>query len=456
MPQNEGWTAVDESTAGWTPVETEAKPKAKPAPTLADRAKELMSPLISTGAGLGLGAAKGLGSTTAGISQLLSQIPGVGQTLAPTSGVQAFHQMVQPKGLAEKVGFAGEQIGEFMVPAGLEEKGAKLGAELLPKAGRLVGRMATEAATTGAIEKLHGGSATTGAVAGAAGGAAGIAMEKLSPALASAAMRISKKELKFGAEPGLAVLEKTKAIRPEAISRETQLVQRQLTSQLEKAATRETKAGTEANIQPTLDVIGNWKTEAINRHDKQLLNRLTKLEKNLKTDLATGKPMAYYSPKDILDIKRGVGDSIGKWTQDNPQLWTSIRERIYSALDKELDRTVPESAKLNPEIHSLLVARDAARKLTSRELAGTPIRLSPWEMYRFFLLSAGGAYGYRQGGPARAAEYLGAVLGLTTPTAQMGIARAMQGPLEQFMKGSVLEAIRGLDTTKSADQQPTQ
>lgn len=89
-----------------------------------------------TAADIARGVGKGLHSSAAGISSLLNKIPGVGETLAPSRGVAAYHAMAEPSNTGEQVGKGIEQGVEFFLPAGLEEKAGLKALELAPKLGQ--------------------------------------------------------------------------------------------------------------------------------------------------------------------------------------------------------------------------------------------------------------------------------------------------------------------------------
>lgn len=86
------------------------------------------------------GLQKGAGKTAIGLGQLALK----GYTLLPgeqplakqaiETGEDIKREMFTPKTISEKVGFATEQIGEFLIPTGAATKGASLGAKLAIKA----------------------------------------------------------------------------------------------------------------------------------------------------------------------------------------------------------------------------------------------------------------------------------------------------------------------------------
>jgi hypothetical protein len=140
------------------------------------------------------GFAKEAGQTVSGVSHLIHKIPGVGETLAPSQGMNAADQMEQTHGMAEKVGAGLEGVAEFAAgDEALEAvaKGAKLvqmakqfpavaealkaaeGSKILSKIMTTAGKSAVVGGAQGALKGATEGNAASGAEEGAAGGALG-------------------------------------------------------------------------------------------------------------------------------------------------------------------------------------------------------------------------------------------------------------------------------------------
>jgi hypothetical protein len=218
VPKPNAAPSIDLS-AGLVPKAPTPAPAAAPASSFASEAGGVLEDV-------GKGIAKGALSTTTGVSSLLHEIPGIGETLAPESGIKAAEQIATPTDTAQKVGKYGEQTAEFFLPAGAEEKGAELLgklAEYLPEgvkfskgATKLAARMIAEGISTGAVSKAQAG-ATEGTglkpfLEGAAAGAAGPAVSKV----AGKAAETAGKAFGFG-RPGEELL--TKGIKPKASAR---------------------------------------------------------------------------------------------------------------------------------------------------------------------------------------------------------------------------------------------
>ncbi len=121
---------------------------------------------------LGVGALKGIGSTITGISELgekaLDATAGAavrglgGQTLNMEPTYNQVREKLQPTNQAEQVGFTGEQIGEFLLPAGAAGKAVKAvetATKAASKAGRLskIAKGAIDLGTKVGLEGITGG-----------------------------------------------------------------------------------------------------------------------------------------------------------------------------------------------------------------------------------------------------------------------------------------------------------
>jgi len=164
---------------------------------------------------LGIGALKGAGHTLGEIGNLIP-LPGV-----PKANLN--QPAVTPEGTMQKLGYGGEQVGEFMLPMGAEKKGAELLAAHAPqwaaKVAPPLARIGTQALSAGTVNALHGEPFKQGAVAGALGGAAGEAGKAVAPSLVRSALRLGSK--RESAEPfAEAVLNETTGVKPSTIARQ--------------------------------------------------------------------------------------------------------------------------------------------------------------------------------------------------------------------------------------------
>lgn len=91
---------------------------------------------------VGTGVVKGAANTVIGLGELAHRIPGVSEAvdagyeamgipvMPSREAFPAARETVRPTNTAQKVGFYGEQIGEFFLPTGAAARGAKLAAEV--------------------------------------------------------------------------------------------------------------------------------------------------------------------------------------------------------------------------------------------------------------------------------------------------------------------------------------
>lgn len=145
-------------------------------------------------------------------------LEGLGSDAANLTGSTKLKALTTPSGedndvAGQKFGKGLEQAGEFMIP-GLGEEAAvsKLG-KFAP-----LGKVAYNAITGAALNKAQGGDATTGAIAGGLGSVGGQLLERGAPAVAEQALGIrGKVDRAFNKEPGRAVLDEIKGLRPDTI-----------------------------------------------------------------------------------------------------------------------------------------------------------------------------------------------------------------------------------------------
>lgn len=390
---------------------------------------------------VGIGAAKGLMHTGTALSPLLNKIPYIGETLAPSEGIRAAEKMATPTGTAQKAGFTGEQMAEWLLPTGVEEKGGVLAARMLPKLGRFaepLGRVAAGALESGARSSLQSGDVTSGkdfvsgATMGGVTGAGGEAMRAAAPKLAESALAITNRMRGRGKTIGKAVLEEIPGVRPGTIAKEAGAKLGDLTKEMESGVSKATQAGATGSTQPAHDVLN----DAINstpRNARDLLDKLRSLRDVLSLSAvpAGQAPRMIHSPDELLEIKRGLDKTIESWAPEwqKAKDLKRVTQRMYGAIDQELDRLVPGNKELNQRISSLIPARSQATKMSQG--AGMSQRM----LHRVAAHTgatlpamAGGYYGYKEGGVPGAIA--GALLPemMASPTGQMMGARMMRSP----------------------------
>lgn len=179
----------------------------------------------------GKGILEGAGGTLNNLRQL-----GLGPKGTPEEE-QQLKSLITPSGdendvAAQKFGRGVEQAGEFLIPGmGEEAAVSKLG-KLAP-----LGKLAYNALTTGAMNKAQGGDFSTGAIAGGLGSVGGQLLEHAAPAVAEQALGIrGRVDRAFNKEPGRAVLDEIKGVRPDTIAENTRTRINELSGQVEQAA----------------------------------------------------------------------------------------------------------------------------------------------------------------------------------------------------------------------------
>lgn len=175
------WEEYQTSSGGPWDEYADGNPVAAPAPVAAPKPDPWYSwrpknPVNE----LQTGAAKGIGSTLWGATELVNKgirlIPGAKEYVPLMPEKPA---AMKPEGTMQNIGYGAEQIGEFFVPGGLVLKGSKL-----LKGGKVikgVGAAALEALSAGGVSSAQTGDIEEGAKAGLfAGGVAG-GMQALAP-----------------------------------------------------------------------------------------------------------------------------------------------------------------------------------------------------------------------------------------------------------------------------------
>jgi hypothetical protein len=367
---------------------------------------------------------------------------------------------LEPKGYGEKAGYLGEQVGEFFIPGPQEVKLAGKIAEYAPALGKFaapLGRTLAAATSTGLVNKAQGGGFTEGAAAGGVLGGLGEAGKAVAPALAETALGITKRLRGFGKTPGKAALEEIRGVSPGTLAENARTKLGELTRQLEAhAANSKVPTSTDS----ALKVLDREQAKALSQNNRTVYDQLHAIREQLSKDLFSGQPLADKLPAaKLLDLKRGIGSLEKSWNPEQRGVTKGIVRQVYSALDKELDRAVPQSAKLNQRISSLIPV--ATRAASVERGAG----LSQRTLGRFArptgaLVGAGlgGYQGYREGGPTGA--LLGGLGGLvlpeviSSPTVQMQVARSLHSGGPRLLgRKTLFPTIRALSQeNKESDE----
>jgi hypothetical protein len=448
-----GWSVVPQPTdaSAWTPV-----PEDTPAPSLLHQIGPVAGDVLK-------GIAKGAGNTISNIGDAerwgLNKVsPTLAEKLIPASGQKAFHLSTTPNSTAQKVGYGGEQVGEFLVPGlGEEAAGAKL-AETVPQLGKFaapIARMGVQAIGSGAVNKAQGGDFSTGAAAGALGSGAGEGLRIAAPSLAETAMRVRGNDRLYGRTVGDAILNDTSGVRPGTVAKTAQQTISRLTPELEQTAADAGQQGGRGSLFPA-------RSSVQSTVDKHLANRaidsaseLDPLKGRLANDAVTGLPLAdQQTPTGLLQMKRGINsDFIQNWKPDQPPGLRSSAKTAYGSLADEFHNSAPGTRELDQRISSLipvvkraeavdngagLLQRTAGRVMAHTGAAATGI---------------GGAYagGHAGGIPGAIAGGAMGILApemLSSPTAQMIMARGLNSGVPKLVIPAIKGAALQLDRKK--------
>jgi hypothetical protein len=420
---------------------------------LADRFRTADIALSGLGVNLAKGAIKKMAEPAATIAGGLNKLPWLGELLAPSQGVSAFKQAVQPSNTAQTVGGIGEQAGEMAVTGAPLRAGAEAIAAKLPFLAKYfapVARIGAEALNTGMSAAAHGQPVGTSAGIGAAGGAVGEAFDALAPTLDNKALGIAGKDTRYGQTPAQAILDNTSGIRPATIARQAGQRASSLTRQMESGiadATQRTASGqagmisTDSAHQVLDNALANAPRNATTYKDK-----ISSLRDLLSFDApgTVGPARRDFTPDEILEMKRGINKEISSWDSTARKSVTPVTKQLYRALDSQLDAAAPGNAELNQQIGSLITGSKRAEATAGRR-SGVVTQL----LSRGVPATAGGALGYSQGGPKGAA--VGAAGGalLATPAGQMALARLLNAGLPEILARGLVSSGFGQEVQGS-------
>lgn len=431
------YTASDVDTAA-ADVPQEAQP------SFLDKARNFGKNVSDVENDLAIGALKGAGQTTHGISSLIHAIPGIGPKIIPQQGLDAFQGIAAPTNTAQKIGKYGEQAGEFLLPGVGEEKAASL----LPKIPRIA-KYATAALGSGALSTLQsdkpsGSDFASGAGAGVVGKGMGDAAQKIAPTIARMGLGIPKRVMKYGADPGSAILNETSAIRPGKIA--DQATQR--IGQLDSDLLRTTaNSPAKVDLSPARRVVLGDIGEARNRNSLSTVRDLGKISNQLNSDITTGAQIPSRVPADkALALRRGLDDEVRTWNPINASAVDSTVKGARHQIGEGLHLAVPETAPIDKRISSLIPVQKAGE---NKEFSAGILERGIGRLAKHTGALVGGVYGanegYKHGGIGGAA--LGAGAGILVPEAAASpeamtlAARAFHSPVTPAIGGAVRKPL---------------
>lgn len=344
--------------------------------------------------GIGEGALQDVTS----VSRLLNKLPGVGETLAPSAGVQAMRQIATPSNTAQKFGAGTEQAAELLLP-GVGEEGlaAKVGVGALQGATSVATHEGgTTAGATPSHVLLGAGIGAAAPLVGA--GANAVLTSKLARGAVNESLMATPTDVAFG-NPAKALLdenitnfntgdlEKFKdAIRSgatlqgaaqgaggriAAISGRINQIAPQLQSSL-AASTTKIPASTVADvidkgiatIQANRSVTADEATAAVNE-----LNAIKQAA--LKVPTVPGATAKAWAPIEANALKQEIGQSVNWAGRERVgQLVDPIKKQVYGALKDAVNQAAPGTAELNERLTNLLAAQSDINKLAGFEEVG--------------------------------------------------------------------------------------
>jgi hypothetical protein len=377
------------------PTETAPMTPATPEP----EQKGLLGGIASGLGNVAVGAAKGLGSTIAGASALgekmmSAPLKAVGAPVQEDYLGERVQEKLKPEGLAQKIGFGAEQIGEFLIPGAAPVKAAKaaqvgLGLAKAEKAvgvagkaakaaeaakglGRLGTRMGTEAAAVGGVAAIQQGELGDEAVGaakfgaavpiigkglsavGATGRALGIAPDKIINSL----IKPLQRDFFFGKNPGAGVAKEGIVANSwddliDKLGAKTEEIGEQIGTTLKGATQRVSLSGV---MKPLDDAIVGAKTApGINA---PLITRLETAKKDITRIIRKKKQI---TPQEAFKIKQSIAN-LTKFTEPlTDNALNKALKGIYGNIKEKINVAVPAVKELNERYANIKTAHIAAK-----------------------------------------------------------------------------------------------
>lgn len=295
-------------------------------------------------------------------------------------------ELTTPQNFGEKVGFTGEQIAEFFVPATAPLRIGKAVGQTAKAVGkapnvvkglRLGATVGSEAGIAGlqtAVQQgeIDSATITNAVLAGSfplGGKLAGLASkpfrkylsEKLPSKLINNVIRPSKNEFLFGRNPGKAVVDEgITANTREGLLKEINSRRIEIGRTTNKALQDVPKDVT-VNIQPSLEPIDKAMNEAVSSGERALYNRLKDLKDGLTKEFievdGALKPVRdknlILSPLDANKVKQKIGADT-KWTgQAFDNDINKVRRQVYANINTAVDEAVGEIGETGTRIKDL-------------------------------------------------------------------------------------------------------
>jgi hypothetical protein len=217
------------------------------------------------------------------------------------------------------------------------------------------------------------------------------------------------------------------------------------------------------STRPALTVLDDAIAKAKNQNAADTTQALQKVRNQLTVDSSTGEaiPEQLTSSK-VLALKRGITAENKLWDQGKQNAVKPIIQKVYHALDSEVDRTVPGTKEINQRLSSLfpVVERADVKDLGENALQRAFGRLGR-PAGALLGAAAGGFHGYQQGGiPGMIKDGLiGGIAPdlIASPTSQMLIARGLNSPATaKLLSAAPLVLNRAYQQGTGEDEDPDQ
>lgn len=295
-------------------------------------------------------------------------------------------ELTTPQNFGEKVGFTGEQIAEFAIPAGAPLKlsravgqtaralGQAPKVEKALRIGSLIGSEAGLAGVQTAAQEgdIDSSTITNAILAGsfpAVGKLAGLASkpfrsflsEKLPSKLINNLIRPSKNEFSFGRNPGKAVVDEgITANTREGLLKEINTKRVQIGKET-NAALKNVPEGVVVDLKPLLAPIDKAMNEAISSGERTLFNRLKDIKEGLTKEFIEVEGVLtpvrdknlILTPENANKVKQKIGADT-KWTgQAFDNDINKVRRELYANINTAVDEAVGDIGDTGTRIKQL-------------------------------------------------------------------------------------------------------
>jgi len=318
-------------------------------------------------ADLSKGFGQGALQTANAVSKLLNKIPGIGERLAPSVGIQAAEQLAQPQNAWQLAG-QGIYQGAEALGAGALVPEIALGGSVLGPLSNIAGQAALGAASSAA----HGGNPWIGAAIGGGGEAVAQVLRPLAQPAINSALGIGERSKRFGKNPAETILEETSSVRPSKLVPEIQSKIDTLSDQLDSIAkaNADKKVSLSDALQNILDISDHLHKE--NYYDADPALQL--LWDHITTNLGTKEPLPIeVSPETAIQLRRGIQRRVASWNEGAGSEMSLAAKQVQHTLNNSINQALPEAAQINSKIANLIEAGKRAG-ITGRSM-GTTERL---------------------------------------------------------------------------------